>query len=40
MPTFFLVRDGKVVAQLQGWPADDGAQRRALKAMLQGAGLL
>ncbi|MEL4890774.1 hypothetical protein PQU63_04230 [Xanthomonas protegens] len=40
MPTFFLVRDGKVVAQVQGWPADDGAQRRALKAMLQGAGLL
>ncbi|WP_295929893.1 hypothetical protein [uncultured Xanthomonas sp.] len=40
MPTFFLVRDGKVVAQVQGWPADDVAQRRALKAMLQGAGLL
>ncbi|MBB6366113.1 hypothetical protein FHR56_001226 [Xanthomonas sacchari] len=40
MPTFFLVRDGKVVAQLQGWPADAAAQRRALKAMLQGAGLL
>ncbi|MBB5876522.1 hypothetical protein [Xanthomonas sp. 3498] len=40
MPTFFLVRDGKVVAQLQGWPAEDGAQRRALKAILQDAGLL
>ncbi|WNH43206.1 MULTISPECIES: hypothetical protein [Xanthomonas] len=40
MPTFFLVRDGKVLAQLQGWPADDIAQRSALKAMLQGAGLL
>ncbi|MXV10662.1 hypothetical protein DYQ93_06355 [Xanthomonas sp. LMG 8992] len=40
MPTFFVVRDGKVVAQLQGWPADAGAQRRALKAMLQDAGLL
>ncbi|WP_254458141.1 hypothetical protein [Xanthomonas sacchari] len=40
MPTFLLVRDGKVIAQLQGWPADDGAQRSALKAMLRGAGLL
>lgn len=40
MPTFFVVRDGKVVAQLQGWPADTGAQRRALQAMLQDAGLL
>ncbi|WP_045770006.1 hypothetical protein [Xanthomonas albilineans] len=40
MPTFFLVRDGRVQAQLQGWPADDQAQRRALKRMLQRAGLL
>ncbi|WP_045765602.1 hypothetical protein [Xanthomonas albilineans] len=40
MPTFFLIRDGRVQAQLQGWPADDHAQRRTLKRMLQRAGLL
>ncbi|WP_235429755.1 hypothetical protein [Xanthomonas sp. GPE 39] len=40
MPTFFLVRDGRVQAQLKGSPADDQAQRRALKRMLQDAGLL
>lgn len=40
MPTFYLVRDGKVLAQLKGWPADDRDQRQQLAALLQGAGLL
>ncbi|KAB7768148.1 hypothetical protein [Xanthomonas maliensis] len=40
MPTFLLVRDGQVRAQLQGWPTDDRAQLRALKSMLRAAGLL
>jgi hypothetical protein len=40
MPTFYLVRDGKVLAQLKGWPADDRDQRRRLAALLRGAGLL
>lgn len=40
MPTFYLVRDGKVLAQLKGWPADDRAQRHRLATLLRDAGLL
>lgn len=40
MPTFAVVKDGRVVESLSGWPRGDTAHRDALLAMLRRAGLL
>lgn len=40
MPTFLVIRDGKVIDRRSGWPAGDPAHRRSLLAMLRRAGLL
>lgn len=34
MPTFYLVRHGRVIAQTKGWPSDPRRQRNELKNML------
>ena len=40
MPTFFVVRDGKVVDSVSGWAGGDPRDRAALVAVLKRTGLL
>lgn len=40
MPTFFVVRDGKVVDSTSGWASDDPSSRKQLIALLERTGLL
>lgn len=39
-PTFYIVRDGKVIDQVDGWPRDPASNRQPLIDMLRRAGLL
>lgn len=40
MPTFYIVRGGKVIDQVDGWPRDPTSNRQPLINMLRRAGLL
>lgn len=40
MPTFYIVRDGKVIDQVDGWPRDPTSNRQPLIDALRRAGLL
>ena len=40
MPTFFVIRNGKVVDSTSGWASDDPTSRKRLVALLQRTGLL
>lgn len=40
MPTFFIVRDGRVIERITGWPRDPASNRQPLINALSRAGLL
>ena len=40
MPTFLIVRDGKIITQINGWPRGDLQHRQRLIDRLAGAGLI
>lgn len=40
MPTFFVIRNGKILDSTSGWASDDPASRKQLVALLERTGLL